>query len=364
VREQNQALQDLSDAFASKDMETRAKTLDKLTDLFVAGAESFSETHIAVFDQVISLLTDAIETRARAHLAERLADLANAPPNAIRKLSRDEIMVARPVLARSPRLTDSDLVEAARHGGRDHMLAISERRDLSEPVTDVLVSEGDRVVVNAVASNPTARFSIKGYDMLVVKSHADQLLQSALGRRSDIPRRHMSVLFELAKAAARDRLKQDTTPAAQATVSKAIDTSARAIAKEAVDRSRSYQEAAAEIAQLAESGNLNEPSIQDLCRRNKLEHVVIAISTLANLPFTMAQRAVFSADNDMLLILARSAKMGWPTVKAIFSARQEHKPGTRQLDILSENYNKLTPATAQRVMRFLHARETAVQPKG
>ncbi|MFM9974107.1 MAG: DUF2336 domain-containing protein, partial [Beijerinckiaceae bacterium] len=251
--EQSQALKDLSDAFTSKGLEARAKTLDKLTDLFVAGAESFSETHIAVFDQVISLLADAIEVRARVHLAERLADIGNAPLNAVRKLSRDEISVARPVLARSTRLTDNDLVEAARHGGRDHMLAISERRDLSEPVTDVLVSEGDRVVVNAVASNPTARFSIKGYDMLVAKSHADQLLQSALGRRSDIPRRHMSVLFELAKAAARDRLKRDTTSEDQINVSKAVDTSARDIAKEAHDRSRIYQEAAADVARMAES---------------------------------------------------------------------------------------------------------------
>jgi uncharacterized protein (DUF2336 family) len=37
----------------------------------------------------------------------------------MRRLAKDEIAVARPVLARSPRLSDDDLIAAARVGGRD-----------------------------------------------------------------------------------------------------------------------------------------------------------------------------------------------------------------------------------------------------
>ena len=67
-------------------------------------AERFSDEHIAVFDEVIGLLADRIEAYARAARAERLVDIPNAPPKVVRRLARDDISVARPILQRSARL--------------------------------------------------------------------------------------------------------------------------------------------------------------------------------------------------------------------------------------------------------------------
>ncbi len=354
------ALNDLKAAFAAKDELARESTIDKITDLFVAGAPQFSESHVALFDQVIGLLAEVIEIRARARLSGKLADIANAPPNLVRKLSRDEIAVARPVLTRSPRLTDKDLVDAARFGGRDHMLAISERRDLSEPVTDVLVAEGDRVVVNAVASNPTARFSAKGYDSLIGKSRADELLQAALGRRNDIPQRHMSVLFELAKKAARERLQNDHGGMGRRAVSDAVNATARDIVAETRARSEAYKAAVQQVSGLMQENALNEPALVDFARQGMVDHAIVGLSYLSKLPLAMVERAITSADNDALLIIGRSISLAWTTVRQLFALRQEHKPSVRQLEQLADSYGKLTPATAQRVLRFLHARESAV----
>ncbi len=71
-------------------------------------------------------------------------------------------------------------------------------------------------MLNAVASNPTARFSDKSYDDLVSRSRADELLHAAIARRRDIPPRHMTVLFELAKKAARERLQGEVSGARRA----------------------------------------------------------------------------------------------------------------------------------------------------
>jgi uncharacterized protein (DUF2336 family) len=359
----NAALKDISVVFGKKDESAKAKTVEQLTDLFLASAPAFSQSHVDLFDQVISVLSDAIEVRARAHLAERLCKVENAPPGVIRKLSRDTIVVARPVLTNSPCLTDADLVDAARFGGRDHMLAISERADLAEPVTDVLVSEGDRVILNAVASNPTARFSAKGYDVLVFKSHQDALLQSALGRRSDIPRRHMAVLFELAKAAARERLQKTSNGQDEQSVQQAINAGATDIALEANARTRALQAAVEEVSKLHENGQLDEIALQEFARKSKLDHVAVCLALMAKLPTSMTQRAVNSADHDMLLILGRSTNLSWQAVKSIFNGRTEHRPSHRQLDVLSANFNKLTIATAKRVLHFLHVRDAAVSQK-
>src|SRR5215207_8700972 len=138
----------------------RSETLRRVTDLFLHDPEALTEQQVDVFDLVITRLANAIETRARAELSERLADVPNAPRGVIRSLAHDQIVVARPVLTRSERLSDDDLIAVAIAKGRDYMLAISERARLSEPVTDVLVSRGDRVVAHAVAGNPGARLSM------------------------------------------------------------------------------------------------------------------------------------------------------------------------------------------------------------
>jgi uncharacterized protein (DUF2336 family) len=351
---------ELQAAFAAKDASSREKTVELITDLFVTGASGFSESHVGLFDQVIGLLADAIETRARARLSERLADVENGPTEVIRRLSRDEIVVARPVLARSARLTDKDLVDAARQGGRDHMLAISERRNLSEPVTDVLVTEGDRVVVNAVANNPTARFSAKGYDTLVAKSRADDLLQAALGRRNDIPQRHMSVLFELAKKAARERLQNDPAPVARRVVAQAVNASARDIAAETLARSEAYKEAVQEVSHLVQENGLSELVLLDFARHGKADHAIVALAYLSKLPLAMIERTLVSSDNDALLIISRSINLQWTTVRSLFLMRADPKPSARLLEQLAESYSKLTTSTAQRILRFLHARDSAV----
>jgi uncharacterized protein (DUF2336 family) len=351
-------MDDLRDAFASKDAQARANAMEQIGDLFVMGSGSFSDAHIALFDQVISLLASAIEVRARARLAEKFADIANAPPETIRKLARDEIVVARPVLARSPRLTETDLIEAARAGGRDHMLAISERRDLPEPVTDVLVNEGDRVVVNAVASNPTARFSHKGYETLIAKSKSDELLQSALGRRTDIPARHMAILFELAKKAARERLMGEVGDHGRRAVGRAINTSARDIAAEATARSEVYRAAIQDVTAMMQAGDLTEATLQEFARASQFDHASCTLACLAKLPLQMTDRAL-GGDADMLLIVSRACNLGWATVKTLLMLSREGKPSARRIEQLADSYAKLTLATAQRVLRFLHARENA-----
>ncbi len=132
--------------------------LRRVTDLFIVGANRYSDEEIAAFDDIIGRLAVEIEISARALLAVRLAPIANAPPKTIRALAFDDsIEVARPILIQSERLDDPTLVENAKNKGQEHLLAISQRRVLSEAVTDVLVARGDQQVVLSTAENRGAR---------------------------------------------------------------------------------------------------------------------------------------------------------------------------------------------------------------
>src|SRR5271156_6759965 len=142
----------------------RVETLQRLTALFLAGADAYSDAHVDVFDDVFGLLIKEIETKARAELANRLAHVSNAPLNVIRALaSDDDIAVAGPVLKLAPRLQEADLVDLAKTKGQAHLQAISTRQALGEAVTDVLVRRGDREVARNVAGNRGARLSEAGF---------------------------------------------------------------------------------------------------------------------------------------------------------------------------------------------------------
>src|SRR5258708_30808238 len=132
-------IDELEQALASGTDAHRVEMLTRITDLFLAGASRYSDVQINLFDEVITKLTIAIESKARARLAIRLADNAHAPTRVIRRLAADDdIEGARPVLKGSKRLDEADLVATAKSNGQPHLLALSGRTSVSAAVTDLL----------------------------------------------------------------------------------------------------------------------------------------------------------------------------------------------------------------------------------
>src|SRR5262245_5313296 len=162
--------------------ERRARTLQRITSLFLNGADHYNEDHVGVFDSVFTRLIEEIESKARAELAHALAPVSNAPIEAVRRLAKDDdIAVAGPVLEQSPRLEETDLVDIARTKSQAHLLAISGRTGIAEAVTDELVRRGDRQVVRSVADNQEARLSEQSFSTLVSQAEGDGILAEKVG---------------------------------------------------------------------------------------------------------------------------------------------------------------------------------------
>jgi uncharacterized protein (DUF2336 family) len=131
-------LAELEDAIHGSSRDQRVETLRRITDLFLTGANRFNDEQIGLFDDVLTQLIERIEAKALSELSAQLAPVAAAPVEAVRRLARhDDIAVAGPVLAHSTQLTDLDLVEIAKVKSQAHLLAISERTNLDQSVTDV-----------------------------------------------------------------------------------------------------------------------------------------------------------------------------------------------------------------------------------
>src|SRR5690606_16588299 len=163
-----------------------------------------TDQQLALFDDVLLTLASSIETKARVKLSKRLASVSDAPIRLVRSLAFDDVIeVAAPVLKSSPRLSDEDLVETAKTKSQGHLHAITQRAQLSEAVTDVLVERGDRDVVHSVVKNSGARFSDHGFGKLVARARGDDTLARYVGARRDIPRHHFLKLLESASASVR-----------------------------------------------------------------------------------------------------------------------------------------------------------------
>jgi Uncharacterised protein conserved in bacteria (DUF2336) len=162
----------------------RDALLRELTDIFLETQRNPHER--ALFDDVAEQVLDFVDAQARQQFAERLATCADAPPRVVLRLVGDAIAIAAPLLARSPVLTDDDLIVLARDMSQDHLAAIARRGSLPVPVTDVLIARGRADVLEAVAANPAARFSASGAEALIDKAQERETLWRRLARRRDV----------------------------------------------------------------------------------------------------------------------------------------------------------------------------------
>ncbi len=353
-------IDDLERALAAGTNAQRIAMLSRITDLFIADANRYSADQIDLFDEVIGKLATAIEAKARAKLAIRLAEVPNAPAGVIRLLAfDDDIEVARPVLSDFEGFKAADLVENAKRKSQLHLAAISERKSLSEVVTDVLVERGDRHVVTSVAKNPGARFSDAGFRMLVKRSSGDEALAMQVGARRDLPRPHFLRLLDQASAAVRARLAAEH-PAATGTVESVLREVVCDIRSETREVSADYASARLEVEALSRAGLLGEAEVYDFARDLRFEQTAVSLSLLCDIEIDAVERALHDPHHEMALILAKLAGFSCKGAKAILLLKTAGRGiSTHDLDHALRSYDKLQPDTAQQVLSFYRTRVTS-----
>jgi uncharacterized protein (DUF2336 family) len=350
-------IDELEAALASGNINRRIDILTRLTDLFLDGADRYSEDQVSVFDDVMARLVNAIETKARAKLAHRLAPIANAPSNVIHMLAfDDDIEVARPVLVQSERLDDRDLEVSAGSKSQQHLFAISQRRSLSESVTDILVERGDRDVVHSVVKNGGARFSDAGFRILVKRSTGDDVLATEVGLRSDIPRPHFLVLLEKASSSVRARLAAEN-PQAGVAIEGVVAEVVGGIRTEARNASPDFAAAQAAVERQNRIRRIGESEIYQYARDRKFEETAIGLSLMCDTPIDVVERALLDPGAEIILILAKVAGLSSTTTKAILLLRASDRGmSARDLDQALSSFNRLQPDTAKRVLSFFRTR--------
>ena len=333
--------------------------LRKITELFLAAADQFNENQIGVFEEVLVRLIEPAEISALVELATTLSDRSVAPMAVVRRLARHaEVEVATPVLAVSCRLSERDLTEIAMSRGPGHLLAIAQRKALSDALTDILIGRGDTDICKALASNSGAMFSQNGYAILVQKAKKDAELTQSLALRADIPAALLQQLLKQTSRAVRARLLRFAPPEIAEklrTVIAAVVGAAEAGAPKPFDLAHAERV----VHGLSRSGKLVDQTVKRFAIDGELANVVAALALLASVKTAAIVPLLNNDRPDGLIVASRASRLDWSTTSMILRNRLPgSSPTEAELAAGKAAFDSLPVSAAQRAIRFWAERDS------
>jgi rRNA processing protein Gar1 len=349
-------LQELEESISHGSDQARLRALWHATDILIAG--QFSEEDVWIFGEVIERLAREIELEARAQLSRKISRLQNAPVSLVNRLARDNsIAVAGPVLTHSDRLDTPNLVSIATVGSQQHLLAISKRRSIAEPVTDVLVVRGNRDVLHSLSGNAGAHFSDRSFLQLIQRSESDSILLESVGVRKDIPRSIFQQLIAKASEESRKKLERERPDMAAeiATLVSDITGDLHSIFGPA---SKNYFLAKKAVSTLHQYENLHEKAIFGYAQAHQFPEVIAGLSLLCSLPANAIERGLADPSGEVPLILAKFLGFSWETTMSLlFLGAESHKISGRKFDELEAKFSRLKNEAAQSVIQLYQSRK-------
>ncbi len=260
------------------------------------------------------------------------------------------IDVASAVLKQSEALDDATLIECAVTKTQDHMLAISQRKTLSEAVTDVLVKRGDRDVVLSTARNTGARFSRNSFSILVKRAQGDDALTGCVGRRPDLPQALFEKLLEAASDAVRATLLAERGHAAHE-IDRAVSEVTTHIRSEAATHSPQHAAARVRVHSLNRAGKLNKIKLEEFARAGRIEELSIALALMAHVPEDVVMGIFNDPDGEPLLALAKTIGLPWETTRIIMaSPYSETASDAERLEEYRVAFEQLQQPTARAIL--------------
>ncbi len=335
--------------------EGRQKLLHEITDMFMAEPEALSETEVNYFGDIMGKIAVDVETKVRLHLSETIAAVPNAPHDLIHSLANDEIEVATPVLQESAVLTDEDLVEIVGKHSQDHMKAISMRATVSETVTDALVEKGDDNVLGTLAENQGAKFSRGGMETMVERAQENEDLNGKLIKRQDVPDDLNQEMFWRVSWAMREQILTTNSGMDEGQIDALMEETEQWFA--AQQNADNPTPAEKFINRKEKMSQLDAGLLLNLMRQQKVPEVVAGLARLAKLDTEIARQTVFDPSGEKLVIVCRALELDRDVFWEICDlANFDDARSPDDMEELLEVYERITPQSAQRALRFLRTR--------
>ncbi|WP_342360743.1 DUF2336 domain-containing protein [Terrarubrum flagellatum] len=340
----------------------RGHAVDQLVENFTRQAPLLNDEAVELYDVALRWLVADLEKEALVQLAEKLADIPNAPYGTIRILAfHDEIAVAAPVLERSSRLEAGDLIAIIGAKGQQHIMLVAKRSDLTEAVTDRLIAVGSAPVLQTLAANGRAPLSRDGSAILLTRANADRKLAVALADRFGLPPQLRDRLVEDAASVLRAHLAKMLRKSSPAELDAAVAASIEASAAR-IGAAPPSHDAANRIARLEQKPDLShEHLFLDLLRHRRLRESLQILAERAGLPHDLVLTIFAGDDFELMAVVLRAADMSWAAAEETLAARSGGLDRLALREMLRNRFTMMSQRDAARLARNAKIARPAAQ---
>jgi uncharacterized protein (DUF2336 family) len=300
-----------------------------VASLYRIQGSGLNERERGLMHEILRRLTKDVEMAIRIALAERLADDTTAPHDLILLLADDNIEVARPLLLRSPLLSDDDMLRLIAECSVSHQETVASRPNIGEAVTDALVNSTVESVLVALVRNATARISTIAYNTLVEKSRSIASLQEPLTQRRDLPPQLATRMCEWVSDALKTYINQNYTIAPQK-LNAAFDEAETAVKSEPPAPKTPPAESAQKlIDKLAASGQLKAGFLLRVLHQGQTDLFDLALAKLTNLPVAELRAKFYRGGPRAVALACRGVGIDRCVFTTVFNlSRQAHNMRT------------------------------------
>ena len=345
----------------------RRELLREITDLFVEDPCSYSTAEADHMGGIMGQIAFKMEMEVRKHLADRMADLSEAPKNLIVQLANDDISVAQPVLEKSGVLDSEELLEIIQSQSQEHLMAISTRETVSAEVADGLVERGNDDVLVTLVKNKGAELSEQSQAKIVTRAQDNEALHAPLADRTDLSADCMENVFTMVSDALKDHILANTEDMDESVVDRLIQQARSSVSRNAQDEEEAIRSSEAFIEDRMKMGGLDEKFLMRLLGKGQVDEFVAGLARMSKISTRTARRIVFETDGEALAVACKANSFSKATFTNVLAmSRREAKirhgvedDGTKQE--LLDLYDQIPLQSAKRAIRFWNTREQAKQ---
>lgn len=334
------------------DGEKRLALLRGVADLYLSRTVSPTLAEEYLFTEIVTTVMRKLAPAQRPQVTEALAPEQRVPRDLALALASDEdIAVARPILAQSPVLTETDILSLAATTGDDHLQAIATRAFLSSQVTDVLIDRGSTRVLHTISTNAGAEVSARGMTALVQRARGDEEICLSLADRGDLPPAVIDELEAMISAGIGET--GGTGP-------RSLQARARLLIVEELRRRRANMSSTERVIAAAEAGELTvDRAIAPLLDAGRLLDLAQVLAHFLRFERNFMFQQLAIGDLNTIVLAARSLDLSYDTLSGILALRARKRRGDGPAQgVSAEDYAAVDLAAAQRAMRFLKVRMT------
>lgn len=294
--------------------ESRSELYLSVAGLMQSRGQAVTPSERSLLTAIMGQLTKQVEMQVRHALADRIAELSDAPHELILLLANDRIEVAQIVLAKSALLNEGELIDLVTATSHLHQRVIAGRPDVTPRIAAALAESSAMDVLIELVRNQRARIASDTLERLAERSRGSIDLQHDILKRAeigaDLAKRMCSFVTEALHGFITQRFDVDPKAIKRSLALASADAHARLTQASGPERL---------VSKLHAAGQLKAGFAVKALGQGQLEVFEHAIAKLVGMPHEAVTNVMKAGDAKLLALICQAVGIDRSVFTTLFS---------------------------------------------